>query len=174
VTSQLRTAIGRFDKSKVKYWIIDLRGNPGGIPPADAISLFVADGVAVRARRRDGVIEEDPATGYVLPHLKPLDVLVDDGSASSSEIFALALQEHHAARLVGAKTYGCIGGTFIDDIGDGSALAVTFETMLGPVTSAELNGVGITPDVIAPRTVDDLAAGRDPQLDAAIADLNTQ
>jgi carboxyl-terminal processing protease len=174
VTSQLLTAFARFDKSKVKKWIIDLRGNPGGLVTADAISLFLPEGVAIRARRRDGIIEEDPASGYVLANLKPLDLLVDDGSASMSEIFALALQEHHAARLVGTKTYGCIGETFIDDIGDGSGLAVTFETMLGPVTGAELNGVGITPDEIVPRSVDDLVAGRDPQLDAAIADLNTQ
>src|SRR5438105_356979 len=153
LTRQLVTAFSRFDNSKVKRWILDLRGNPGGIITPAAISLFVPDGVAVRGRRRDGVIEDDPATGYVLSVLKPLDVLVDDGSASMSEIFALALQEHHVARLVGTKTDGCIGETFIDDIGDGSGLAVSFETMLGPVTGAELNGVGITPDVIAPRTV---------------------
>ena len=174
LTSQLRTAFARFDKSNVKKWVIDLRGNPGGIVTADPISLFLPDGVAIRGRRRDGIVEEDPATGFVLPSLKPLDVLVDEGSASMSEIFALALQEHHVARLVGTKTDGCIGETMIDDIGDGSGLAVTFETMLGPVTSAELNGIGIAPDVVAPRTVEDLSAGRDPQLDAAIADLSGQ
>src|SRR5205823_1543329 len=97
ITRQLITALARFNDSKVKKWVIDLRGNPGGFISADVISLFVADGVAIRGRRRDGIIEEDRATGYVLAEPKPLDILVDDGSASASEIFALALQEHHAA-----------------------------------------------------------------------------
>lgn len=174
VTKQLRDAIARFDKGNVKKWIIDLRGNPGGVAGADAISLFVPDGVIVRARQRDGSVVDERASGDVLPALKPLDILVDDGSASMSEIFALALKEYGVAHLVGMKTYGCIGGTFVDDIGDGSGLAVTFETMLGPVTGAGLNGIGISPDETVVRTADDIIAGRDPQLDAAVADLSGQ
>ena len=174
ITQRLREALSRFNKSKVKKWIIDLRGNPGGFVSPDPISLFYTDGVAIRARQRDGSITEDQATGDALSGVKPLDVLVDDSTASMSEIFALALQEHHVAHLVGTKTSGCIGATFVDDIGDGSGLGVTFETMLGPVTGADLNGIGITPDEVVPRTVDDIVGGRDPQLEAAIADLKEQ
>jgi carboxyl-terminal processing protease len=170
LTQRLREALLRFDKKKVTKWLIDLRGNPGGLVTADPISLFLYDGVAVRGRRRDGVIEEDQAARDTLP-AKPLDVLVDGGTASMSEIFALSLQEHQLARLIGTKTDGCIGETLVDDIGDGSGLAVTFETVLGPVTGAELNGVGVTPDQVVERTAADIVTGRDPQLDAAVADL---
>ncbi len=171
---QIADALAKFDKAKVTRWVIDLRGNPGGIVSPDVISLFVTEGVAMRTRGRDGIVHDEPASGATLASLKPLDVLVDDGSASMSEAFALALQEHHAAHIVGAKTYGCIGETYVDGIGDGSGLAVTRALVLGPVTGAELNGIGVTPDEVVPRTVDDIVAGRDPQLDAAIAHLKSE
>ena len=174
LTQQLRDALVRFNKDNVKMWIIDLRGNAGGFVTTGPMSLFLPEGVVIRARGRDGAVTDESATGGTLPVPKPLAVLVDDASASMSEMFALALQEHDAAHLVGTNTAGCIGRTFISNIGDGSGLAVTRDLMLGPVTSADLNGLGVTPDEIVERTVDDIVAGRDPQLEAAISHLTAE
>jgi carboxyl-terminal processing protease len=174
MANQLRTILTRFNKDKIAKWVIDLRGNPGGIIDDDTLSLFVRDGVIVRSRQRDGAVQETNATGAALDHVAPIALLIDDGSASMSEAFALMLREYGLARLVGTKTYGCIGQTYVDGLGDGSGLAVTFGLLQGPKTQVELNGVGVTPDEIVTRTTDDIIAKRDPQLDAAIAYLASQ
>jgi carboxyl-terminal processing protease len=171
LAKQMKTILTRFTKDGVKKWIVDLRGNPGGVIDDDAISLFVPDGIIVRARQRDGRILETRASGDALERLAPMAILIDDGSASMSESFALALREYDIAHIVGTKSYGCIGETYIAGLGDGSGLAVTFGLIQGPKTSVELNGVGITPDEIVTRSTDDIIAKRDPQLDAAIAYL---
>jgi carboxyl-terminal processing protease len=85
-----------------------------------------------------------------------------------SEIFAAALQEYDVARIVGTNTNGCVGYTDVRELGDGSSLAVTTHVHLGPISSRELNGVGIQPDLIVGRSESDIANARDPQLDAAV------
>jgi C-terminal processing protease CtpA/Prc len=87
-------------------------------------------------------------------------------------MFVAALDEYGLADVVGAKTNGCVGFTAVEPLGDGSSLAVTTHVHLGPVTSAPLNGIGVIPDETVSRTAEDIAAGRDPQLDAAIARLS--
>jgi C-terminal processing protease CtpA/Prc len=64
-----------------------------------------------------------------------------------------------------------VGFTDIAALGDGSSIAVTTHVNLGPVTDRPLNGVGVIPDEAVERTQADIAAGRDPQLDAAVAHL---
>jgi len=133
----------------------------------------------------------------------PLIVLVDGRSASAAEIVAGALQDHDRAVIIGTPTYGKGSAQSVISFGSQGGLKITTARWFTPVgrsitrrqpsdddsddalpakrerfhTDAGrvvYGGGGITPDVIAPRTVDDLAAGRDPQLDAALADLNTQ
>jgi carboxyl-terminal processing protease len=99
-------------------------------------------------------------------------VLTNNRTGSVAEVFAAALQEHGKAFLIGATTNGCAGYTDIRDLGDGSSLAVTTHVNLGPVTGAQLNGVGVVPDLTVARTADDIANARDPQLDAAVAHLS--
>ena len=128
-------------------------------------------GVIVRDHGRTGQPEENVATGNVLPELRPTVLLTNNGTGSVAEIFAAALQEYHKAYIIGTKTNGCVGFTDVSPLGDGSSLAVTTNVNLGPVTGQALNGVGVTPDEVVGRTNADIAAGRDPQLDAAVAYL---
>jgi carboxyl-terminal processing protease len=171
IATSLRAALTSFETQGVTKWVIDMRDNPGGRLDLDAISLFVPSGVIVRDHGRTGQPEENVATGNVLPELRPTVLLTNNGTGSVAEIFAAALQEYHKAYIIGTKTNGCVGFTDVSPLGDGSSLAVTTNVNLGPVTGQALNGVGVTPDEVVGRTNADIAAGRDPQLDAAVAYL---
>jgi carboxyl-terminal processing protease len=168
VKEDLERALAAFEQQGVAAWIIDLRGNPGGRLDTPAISLFVRDGVVVRDRGRSGVIEEERATGDLLPVIRPTVLLTNNRTGSVAEIFAAALKEYGVAKTVGTNTNGCAGYTDVRDLGDGSSLAVTTHVHLGPVTNRELSGTGVPPDLVVPRSENDIANARDPQLDAAI------
>jgi len=171
IAASLRAALESLTARGATKWIVDIRGNPGGRLDVDAISLFVKDGVIVRDHGRSGGEHEQSASGKTLPAVLPTALLVDNGTGSVAEIFAAALQQYHVAYVVGATTNGCVGYTDVSPLGDGSSLAVTTNVNQGPVTGKPLNGVGVVPDEAVARTQTDIAAGRDPQLDAAVAYL---
>ena len=171
IAAGLRDALAAFGAQGVTKWIIDIRDNPGGRLDVDAISLFVKDGVIVRDHGRDGKPQDTRADGKALAVLRPTVLLVNHGTGSVAEVFAAALQEYHAAYVIGATTNGCAGYTDLRPLGDGSSLAVTTNVNQGPRTGKPLNGVGVIPDEPVARTSADIAAGRDPQLDAAVAHL---
>ena len=101
----------------------------------------------------------------------PIVVLVNDGSASASEIFAGAIADNRRGKVIGEKTFG--KGTVQDavDLDGGSGLHITVAKWLTP-NGTSINGEGITPDIIVERSSDDIASGRDPQLDRALAELS--
>lgn len=171
IARELRPALAALDARGATSYIIDIRGNPGGRLDTPAASLFVKAGVVVRDQGRDGKLEEESATGDALLSLPPIVLLTNNRTGSVAEIFAAALQEHGAAYLIGGTTNGCAGFTDVQPLGDGSSLAVTTHVNLGPVSGRSLNGAGVVPDEAVARTQDDIANGRDPQLDAAVAHL---
>ena len=173
IATSLRETLAAIDAQGATSWIIDVRGNPGGRLDTPAISLFVKEGVVVRDRGRDGKLEEETAAGDALPVLRPTVLLVNNRTGSVAEIFAAALQEYGLAYVIGATTNGCVGFTDVAPLGDGSSLAVTTHVHLGPISGRPLNGAGVVPDHQVARTQDDIANGRDPQLDAAVALLTT-
>jgi carboxyl-terminal processing protease len=172
IAANLRQVLERFEAQGVTKWIIDLRGDPGGRLDTDAMSLFIKEGVVLRDLGRDGKEDDTQATGKTLEPIRPLVVLTNDRTGSVAEAFAAALQEYHAAYVIGGTTNGCVGFTDIQPLGDGSSLAVTTHVNLGPVTSKPLNGVGVIPDEAVARAQADIANGQDPQLDAAVAHLS--
>jgi carboxyl-terminal processing protease len=129
--------------------ILDLRGNPGGlldkgISVADA---FLDKGVIVNVASRGGKNNEvarahasKSYTGF------PMAVLVDQNSASASEIVAAALQEHGRATLIGVPTYGKGSVQTFLDLADGSGLKLTTSRYLTP-SGETLEGQGIEPDI---------------------------
>lgn len=169
IVEPLRDALEGFESQGVTRWIIDMRGNPGGRHDPYAISLFVKEGVVARDRNRAGEVHEDVATGDALAVVRPTVVLANNRTGSVAEVFVAALQEHGVAHVIGSKTNGCVGYTDIQPLGDGSSLAVTTHVNLGPVSGTVLHGVGVIPDQEVPRTAEDIAAARDPQLEAALA-----
>jgi C-terminal processing protease CtpA/Prc len=87
------------------------------------------------------------------------------------EIFAAAVQEQQAGVVAGTRTAGCVAVGEVRPLADGSALEYAAERVYTPVQHRLLNGAGVVPNVDAPMSLDDLAAGRDPQLAAAEAVL---
>ncbi|MDR1625964.1 MAG: S41 family peptidase [Spirochaetia bacterium] len=109
-TEKLAEAIKFFNAQKYVSLIVDLRSNPGGLLDAvvHAADLFFDDGLIVSTKSRlsseNRVFEATP--GVMIPSSLPMVVLVDNGSASASEIFAGAMKDRGRAVLFGTKTYG--------------------------------------------------------------------
>ena len=152
--------------------ILDLRGNPGGYLDAavDMASWFLEKGKpVVREDAGNGQAETVyRSSGYDIfnDNLKMI-ILVDNGSASASEILAGALQEYKIAKLVGTKTYGKGSVQQLLSIPDGASLKVTIAKWLTPSGKSISDG-GLTPDVEVKLTEADFKAGKDPQMEKAL------
>ncbi|MGH2583329.1 MAG: S41 family peptidase [Dehalococcoidia bacterium] len=170
VVRRLREALLEFERQGVEGWVLDLRDNGGG--PVETViavaSLFVERGPLFEERQRGRVINSAAADGSALTVQRPLVVLVGPGSFSGGEILPAVLQARGRAVVVGEQTGGGFGSSTTVPLPDGSALNVTTtEVAIGP-EGRRLNRVGLTPDVVVPRTLEDVVAGRDPQMGAAV------
>lgn len=163
-----------------REWIIDVRDDPGGVDAEEVVGRFVkGDQIMGYTKNRkdqqpdkvsnDGV--DGPDKGQPFSPVLPMTVLVNEDSASSSEIFALAMRDFNVGELIGETTAGALGHTEAFALGDGTAISVTVDEYLS-AKKEELNGVGVTPDIIVPLSIDDLASGSDPQLVAAVSYLD--
>jgi carboxyl-terminal processing protease len=168
--SELDTALKEVLSQDPRGVIIDLRFNPGGYltTAVDVASEFIDDGVILYEQFGDGKRDTFEASGNGRATGLPIVVLVNEGSASASEILAGALQDHERATLVGVQSYGK-GSVqqWVPLSDDGGAARVTIAKWLTPEERA-IDHVGLTPDVYVQMTNEDYAAGRDPQLDAAM------
>jgi carboxyl-terminal processing protease len=150
--------------------IFDLRGNPGGLlrQAVETASVFLPKGERVLIERfSDGkeeiyVTEDEPVTTDL-----PIVVLVNEGSASASEIVAGAIQDMERGQLVGATTYGKGSVQLPQTLSDGSILRVTIARWFTP-DDRTIDGEGLAPDVAVDLTDADRQAQRDPQLNKAI------
>lgn len=149
--------------------ILDLRGNTGGLlrEAVKVTSLFLDDSVVLYERFKDGREETYRTSGSPVATEIPLVVLVNEGSASASEIVAGALQDADRATLVGATTFGKGSVQIPESLDDGSILRVTIARWYTPANRT-IDGVGLTPDVETALTDEDREAGRDPQLERAL------
>jgi carboxyl-terminal processing protease len=130
--------------------VLDLRNNPGGVLDAavEVADLFLEDGLIVRGtgRIRQARFEQYAHAGGQLERV-PLTVLVNNGSASASEIVAGAIKDHDRARLVGERTYGKGSVQTVVPLTEGSAIKLTTSRYLTP-SGRSINGTGIEPDVL--------------------------
>ncbi|MDP9373330.1 MAG: S41 family peptidase [Chloroflexota bacterium] len=173
---ELQKALEEFERAGVTGWVLDLRDNGGGlITTLSAISSrFVKDGKPVAYAISRGE-EPDPIKTdkkLFFKNQQPFAVLINEGSASSSEAFASAAQDYGFARLFGETSAGCLGGASDFPLADGSAMQITVAKVVSP-QRREINRVGVKPD----ETVEEDGtnrAGGDPVLDAAINWLATQ
>lgn len=153
--------------------ILDLRNDPGGfVDSAIAIaSEWIAEGPILIEKNQLGEKTPSNSTGSGRLSSQPTVVLIDQGSASASEIVAGALQDGGKATIMGEVSFGKGSVQDVHYFKDGSSLKLTISLWLTP-NGRTIDQVGITPDVLVPYTAEDFAAGRDPQLQAALDTLN--
>ncbi|HEX5796801.1 MAG TPA: S41 family peptidase [Candidatus Saccharimonadales bacterium] len=164
----------QFRDKQVNGVILDLRGNPGGLlDAAIGISdLWLKQGDVILQEKSGGrVINTAFAQGNPVLDGIPTVVLIDEGSASASEIVAGALKDNDAATLIGQKSYGKGSVQEVIDLGFGGELKVTVARWYTP-DGRNIDKEGITPDQRVELTDADTKADRDPQQAAAIKFLN--
>jgi carboxyl-terminal processing protease len=173
-TRELRSALDNLLKQNPRGIIIDLRNNPGGYlsTAVEVSSEFIDQGVILYEQYGDGRREEHKALGNGQATDIPLVVLINEGSASASEILAGALQDYERATLVGVKSFGKGSVQNWVPLSDNQGAArVTIARWLTP-DERLIDHIGLTPDVVVEMTTEDFEAGRDPQLDAAMETLS--
>lgn len=169
-TPELRAKLDELLAQNPKGIVIDLRFNPGGylITSVEVASEFLDEGVVLIEQYGDGSRDTYNALGNGRATDLPIVILINEGSASASEIVAGALQDHGRAELVGTQSYGKGSVQTLAPLSnDQGAARVTIAKWLTPDGRA-IEGVGLTPDYLVELTEEDAANDRDPQLDKAV------
>ena len=169
--SEWDEVVGQVLDKNVKGVVVDMRNNPGGLLTS---SIYVASefvgGTVVKQELADGSVESLAASRTGKMQKTTLIVLVNEGSASASEIFAGAIQDKGRAKIVGQKTFG--KGTVQDvvDLPGGAGLHITIAKWLTPDGNS-IHGEGIKPDIEVSISKEQRQAKEDPQLDRAVEEL---
>lgn len=170
-------SLEQFEAAGVQDWVLDLRGNPGGAGLlVDALAgRFIPDALVDRQFDDRGHQSQDITDGHLFRVQRPLALLIDRGSTSCSDLTASIMKESGRAILVGQRTGGAVANAVIWPVGEGAGQELTFADLHSGLRDAAIDHVGVPPDIEVPnRTAADYAAGRDPQLNAAVAALQKQ
>jgi len=176
--NQFLKSIKKFEKNlKIKSYIIDLRNNPGGLltQAINITDFFLDDGEIVSTKGRN--ISEtrkffarrgDEIKG------KPIIILINNGSASASEIFAGALKDHKRAIILGENSYGKGSVQSIIPLRNGGGMRLTISKYYLP-SGKSISEVGVTPDIVIEETSDEfkIRSEKDNQLNYAIKLFNS-
>lgn len=178
---QMKGAIEDLQTQEVSGFVLDLRGNPGGLlfASVDIARMFLENGKIVKTSNRRGGDRQFSANRTALTDL-PLVVLVDRNSASASEILAGAFKDNGRATIVGDRTFGKGTVQSVHSLSDGSGLAVTISRYYPP-SGIDINQHGVSPDIMVELTREDkqqlrnnpdlFATAKDPYYARAIAIL---
>jgi carboxyl-terminal processing protease len=169
-TRDLKAALRDLMGQEPSGMILDLRNNPGGylVTAIEVVSQFVGDGVVMYEEYGSGQKETYEAIPGGLATEIPLVVLVNEGTASASEITAGAIQDYDRGTLVGMQTFGKGSvQNWVPLEGKNGAVRVTVARWLTP-NERQIHQVGLEPDIIVEMTEEDITNDRDPQLDKAI------
>jgi carboxyl-terminal processing protease len=174
--ADLDRRLDELDAQGAQGLVLDLRNNGGGsLQTADELlGRFVPDTVrSVHESDRRGHDSYELASGRMRAHQVPMAVMINGGSASASEITAVALRDTQRAIVVGQRSAGAVASSELLPLPGGGGVQIAVAAATGAESNAELDGVGITPDVSATqsRSVADYRSGHDPKLDVAVAAL---
>lgn len=168
---EFRNAVSEIAGKQAKGIVLDLRSNPGGLLDAavDMASLMLPfDTVVVIEENGKGERREEKTRGGDRLSGIPTVVLIDEGSASASEILAGALRENRDnVTLIGKKSYGKGSVQELVPVGRTMSVKITIARWLTP-EGHQINKQGIAPDMEIGISVDDIANDRDPQMDKAV------
>ena len=175
LVKQVESAIEEFRSQEIASLILDLRGNPGGVGPmaVPVARIFLAkDGslgtMKFREFTNEFKVEANPAA-----FREPVVVLVDEGTASTSEIFAAGMRDMGRVTIIGGqRSAGAALPSLIEELPGGAVLQFVVGDYHSP-NGAPVEGHGVLPDVLVEEKRADFTAGRDPVLQAAVDYLNT-
>ncbi len=172
---ELANAINSLEERGATAYILDLRNNPGGLLQAgiEVARQWLDSGMVVYTVNRQGIQGSFEAFGPALTQ-DPLVILVNQGTASASEILAGALQDNGRAQLVGETTFGKGLIQSLFELSDGSGLAVTIAKYETP-NHRDINKLGIKPDVEVKQSVisrEEVGSLDDKQYQVALKILN--
>jgi carboxyl-terminal processing protease len=163
--------------------VIDLRGNPGGVSAVaqGVAGHFVAETISLgtmKGRRDHLELVAQPRRvardgSAVEPYRGPLAVLIDEGSASTSELFAAGLRDHDRARLFGSRSAGAALPAVMDRLPNGDVFLHAAMDYIRP-NGERVEGRPIVPDVETPLLRANLRAGRDAALEAALSWIDAE
>ena len=174
---ELAHALSSLEKKGADAYILDLRNNPGGLLQAgiEIARLWLDSGTIVYTVNRQGIQGSFEAVGSAITQ-DPLVILVNQGTASASEILAGALQDNGRAQLVGETTFGKGLIQSLFELSDGSGLAVTIAKYETP-SHRDINKLGIKPDQVIPSqllTREQVATEADTQYQTALEILTNK
>ncbi|MDJ0591460.1 MAG: S41 family peptidase [Pleurocapsa sp. MO_226.B13] len=174
---EIAHGVANLESKGAEAYILDLRNNPGGLLQAgvEIARMWLSDGTIVYTVNRQGALGSFDSTSEILT-ADPLVVLVNQGTASASEILAGALQDNQRALLVGEKTFGKGLIQSLFELPDGSGLAVTVAKYETP-NHTDINKLGIMPDDVIsqqPITYAQIATEADRQYQEALKLLTKQ
>lgn len=172
---ELAHAISQLEKKGAAAYILDLRNNPGGLLQAgvEVAREWLDSGTVVYTVNRQGIQGSFEAFGPALTQ-NPLVILVNQGTASASEILAGALQDNGRAQLVGETTFGKGLIQSLFELSNGSGVAVTIAKYETP-NHRDINKLGIKPDIVIPQppiSREQIGTAADQQYQAAVELLN--
>ena len=175
---EFRKAVREFYRSGSKRIIFDLRNNPGGYltVSVDIVSWFAKEGdIVARERFADGSEDTYRSSGYQLLEHVPTVILINEGSASASEIVSGALRDLRNIPLIGHKSYGKGSVQEVEELAKNSSLKVTVAKWMTP-KGIEIDGKGLEPDVTVepPKDQENQKIGYDPVMEKAVEILKNQ
>jgi carboxyl-terminal processing protease len=167
--NELDGQVNRILSEEPRGIVLDLRNNPGGYLEIaiEIASRFIEAGKVVVVEDYGDTKNVHKTAGNSRFNGIPVVVLINEGSASASEILAGALKDNIGAKLVGKKTFGKGLVQELEYLKDGSAVKITVAKWLTP-NGVNINKEGIKPDYEVEMTLDDYENDRDPQLEKAI------
>jgi carboxyl-terminal processing protease len=170
-------SVKNLEQQGAKAYILDLRNNPGGLLQSgiEIARVWLDEGAIVYTVNRQGMLDSFTASGSALTKA-PLAVLVNQGTASASEILAGALQDDGRAMLVGEKTFGKGLIQSLFELPDGAGLAITVAKYETP-SHKDIHKQGIVPDRVVsqdPITYQQIGTEADLQYQAAVEVLTNK
>tara|TARA_Y100000814_G_scaffold207479_1_gene153390 strand:- start:787 stop:1998 length:1212 start_codon:yes stop_codon:yes gene_type:complete len=170
--------IDKFINENIKGFVLDLRGNPGGLlsSTVNVASLFIDEGLITYEITSDGNREEWKVRKTKDYKNIPIVTLVDRYSASGSEVLAGALQDHERSIIIGEKTFGKGSVNMMSSLSNDGGVYITIGRWYTPV-GRQIEGLGIEPDLIIENKLLSESNAYDNnftdlQLNAAITQLN--